>query len=79
MCTSQNVSVWGFAWLNNDTIFGIQTAPTPGMEEMKVAKLIDEDTHAWDRELISMLFDLDDVMNILKTPLMPKGAEDMVI
>lgn len=57
----------------------IQTACTPGLEDMRVTELINAETRQWDVELISTLFDQDDVANILRVVIPPYGVGDKLI
>lgn len=75
----EDVRVWGFPWINDDSNYYLQGPCPVGLETMRVCELIDDGSNRWDSELIHALFDPDDGACILCTALPPRGVGDRLI
>ncbi|XP_019164365.1 PREDICTED: uncharacterized protein LOC109160532 [Ipomoea nil] len=72
-----STSVWGHPWLQDEDDPMIQTEMPPQLSNARVINLIDQDTGTWDYDLLTDIFEPNDVARILKIPISP-DYDDML-
>ncbi|XP_019197881.1 PREDICTED: uncharacterized protein LOC109191694 [Ipomoea nil] len=67
----KSTSVWGHPWLQDEEDPMIQTEMPPQLSSARVVNLIDQETGTWDHDLLTDIFEPNDVARILKIPISP--------
>lgn len=73
------VSVWRDLWLNYDGTFHIHTFHIPEVETLTVLELMILSSAMWNRELFEAIFDEDDIVKVLRTPIALHGCTNKLI
>ncbi|XP_019165702.1 PREDICTED: uncharacterized protein LOC109161665 [Ipomoea nil] len=68
--------VWDHPWLQDETNAKVMTEKPPYLAQATVMGLIDQETTTWDHDILTDIFDPEDVARILKIPVAP-DYEDM--
>lgn len=77
--TGANVSVWKDPWLRRDECLFPFHPLVPELSDLCVSDLFMPGTRTWDVEIITDLFAVNDVKEILSIPLNPTSTEDKLI
>ncbi|XP_019167296.1 PREDICTED: uncharacterized protein LOC109163029 [Ipomoea nil] len=67
----KSTSVWGHPWLQDEEDPMIQIEMPPQLSSARVVNLIDQETGTWDHDLLTDIFEPNDVARILKIPVSP--------
>ncbi|KAL6131080.1 hypothetical protein ACLB2K_069458 [Fragaria x ananassa] len=77
--SGQNISVWHDHWLPRPCTFKPYSGMMEGLEDLKVADLIDPDSREWMMDWLKELFMKDDVEMIRRIPLSFRLPEDKLV
>lgn len=71
--------MWKYPWIRNDQCFYVQFSCPEGLENLRVADLLQDENRNWDEGLLSYLFDPSDIQRIKQTVVGPIGARDTLM
>ncbi|KAF5463191.1 hypothetical protein F2P56_019127 [Juglans regia] len=75
----KSIKVWKDKWLQSHSTFQVQTVPNSISPEATVSILIDEERHAWKKEMIDEVFKQDEARLICNIPISSSNAVDKLI